>query len=169
MKQFTAKQQKWLKSFHLLFISVWLTCGTVMLSFSIVAKGLKNGDQLYMLNYLTDFIDTRILVPAAMLTLVTGLLYSVFTGWGFFRHRWLIFKWIVTLSVITAGTLFTGPWIEEMTERAGRDGVAVFHNNRYLFISSGQFIMGSVMNIILVVTVFISVLKPWRESPVKRP
>lgn len=163
MKQFSSSQQKWLKSFHLLFAAVWVTCGFVMLSFTIVSRGLNNSDQLYMLNYLTDFIDMKILVPAAMLTLLTGLLYGIYTKWGFFKQRWLLFKWIVTVSIIVIGTIFTGPWIAEMTVMAKNDGLAVLQNSRYLFISRSQLIVGLCMNITLIFTVFISVFKPWRK------
>jgi hypothetical protein len=162
MKQLTVKQQKWLKSFHLLFASVWVTCGIVILSFALVSSGLKNGDQLYMLNYLADFIDMKILVPAAMLTLLTGLLYGIWTRWGFFKHRWLTFKWIVTVSIIVIGTIFTGPWIAEMTEMSLRDGISVLQNSRYILISRSQLAVGLCMNFTLVITVFISVFKPWK-------
>jgi hypothetical protein len=134
-----------------------------MLSFTAVARHLDNGDQLYMRNYLTDFIDMKILVPAAMLTLLTGLLYGIYTKWGFFKQRWLLFKWIVTVSIIVIGTILTGPWIAEMTLMSKNDGLAVLQNSRYLFISRSQLIVGLCMNITLIFTVFISVFKPWRK------
>ncbi len=162
MKQFTVKQQRWLKGFHLLSVSIWLTCGIVMLSFSHIASEINSGDQLYMLNYLTDFIDMKILVPAAIFTLLTGLLYSVYTKWGFFKHRWLLFKWVVTVAIIITGTIFTGPWIEEMANMAKRDGIAVLHNSHYIMINRSQFIIGLCMNITLIFTLFISVFKPWK-------
>lgn len=162
MKQFTSNQQKWLKSFHVLSAAVWITCGIVMLSFSVVSPRLKTGDQLFMLNYLTDFIDMRILVPAALLTLLTGLLYSIYTRWGFFRHRWILFKWIVTVAVIITGTVFTGPWIAEMTELAGRDGMSVLQNSRYLVINRCQLALGLCMNVSLIAALFVSVFKPWK-------
>ncbi len=168
MKRFSSVQQKWLKGFHILFAAVWLTCGTVMLSFTFIAKGLSNGDRLYMLNYLTDFIDVMILVPAAMLTLLTGLLYSIFTNWGFFKQRWLIFKWIVTVSIIIIGTIYTGPWVKEMTDISGREGIGAFINPRYIFISRSQFYVGVCMNSALIISIFVSVLKPWKSGKNKK-
>jgi uncharacterized membrane protein len=162
MKQFNISQQKWLKSFHLLFAAVWVTCGIVMLSLTFVADRMENGDQLYMLNYITEFIDMKILVPAAMLTLLTGLIYGIYTKWGFFKQRWLVFKWIVTVSIIVIGTVFTGPWIEEMTSMSKDHGTAVLQNSRYIFISKSQFAVGLGMNITLILTIFISVFKPWK-------
>jgi len=162
MKQFSAGQQKWLKSFHLLFAAVWVACGIVILSLYFASGALKTGDQLYMLNYITDFIDMKILVPAAMLTLLTGLLYGIFTGWGFFRHKWLVFKWVITVVIIAAGTVFTGPWISEMAEMAKRDGLSALQNSRYLFINRAQVITGLCMNTTLIITIFVSVFKPWK-------
>jgi len=164
MKKLSSKGQKWLKSFHLLFVSAWIICGTVMLSFTFISSGLNNADHLYMLNYLTDFIDMKILVPAAMFTLLTGFLYSIFTNWGFFKYRWLIFKWIVTVAIIVIGTIFTGPWVKEMVELVKTDGMSALRNPRYIFISRSQLAVGICMNITLIFALFVSVFKPWKKK-----
>jgi len=160
MKKFSAKQIKWLKSFHLLFAGVWIACGSIMLIFSLLSDTLKSDDQLYMLNFLTDFIDMKILVPSAMLCLFTGLLYSVFTKWGFFKRKWLVFKWIITIGIIITGTVFTGPWIEEMVVLSKELGLGALGNARYASISTYQLVVGVCMNLTLIAAVFVSVFKP---------
>ncbi len=164
MKKLSLKQVRWLKGFHVLFAGIWVACGVVILAFSLAAGDLQNGDRLYMLNYLVDLIDMKILVPSAVLSLVTGLIYSLGTNWGFFKYRWLVFKWIVTVSIIVLGTIFTGPWIEEMVELSLKEGIAVLQNNHYLKINRNQFIMGIMMNGTLIITVFVSVIKPWNKK-----
>jgi len=160
----SVKQIRWLKSFHVLFAGIWVACGVVILAFSLAADNIQNGDRLYMLNYLVDLVDMKILVPSAMLCLLTGLIYSLGTKWGFFKYRWLIFKWIVTVGIIVLGTIFTGPWIEEMVEISLKEGAAAIQNSHYAALDRKQFIMGIFMNGTLIVTVFISVFKPWNKN-----
>jgi len=164
MKKLSTKQTRWLKSFHVLSAGVWISCGMIMFAFSLAADSIENGDRLYMLNYLVDLVDMKILVPSAFLCLVTGLIYSLGTNWGFFKHRWLVFKWIVTVCIIILGTIFTGPWIEEMVELSLKEGIDVVKNNHYIMIDRNQFIMGIMMNTTLIITVFISVFKPWKKK-----
>ncbi len=164
MKQLSLKQRQWLKAFHLLAASVWISSGIIILLFYLIGQNISNGDHLYMLNYLTDFIDMKILVPSAMLCLFTGLFYSLFTKWGFFKHRWLVFKWIITVGIIVLGTVFTGPWVEEMVQLSLKEGIAVLKNSHYLAIGRSQFVMGACMNITLITAVFVSVFKPWKKS-----
>jgi len=164
MKKLSIKQVHWLKGFHVLFAGIWVACGVVILAFSLAAGDIQNGDQLYMLNYLVDLVDMKILVPSAVLCLATGLIYSLGTNWGFFKYRWLVFKWIVTVSIIVLGTIFTGPWIEEMVGLSLEEGIGVVKNNHYLSIDRNQFVMGIMMNATLIITVFVSVFKPWNKK-----
>jgi hypothetical protein len=62
------------------------------------------------------------------------------------------------------GTIWTGPWIAEMTKLSGQYGMEVLKNDYYLQISRNQFIMGLFMNVTLIVTIFISVFKPWKKA-----
>jgi uncharacterized membrane protein len=41
------------------------------------------------------------LVPLAVVSLVTGLIQSLATPWGLFRHYWVIFKLLITLVATT--------------------------------------------------------------------
>lgn len=40
------------------------------------------------------FIDYAIVIPGAILAVATGIIYGIFTKWGFFKHRWITVKWI---------------------------------------------------------------------------
>ncbi len=164
MKNLTPKQVKWLKSFHVLSAGIWIACGTIMLSFSLIAGRARTGGELYMLNFLTDFIDTKILVPAAVFCLLTGLLYSLFTKWGFFKHRWITVKWIITLTIMITGTVLTGPWIARMTDMSKELGMAVLQNDIYRTLNTNQLLLGSVMNATLIFALFISIFKPWKKK-----
>ncbi|MBZ4018281.1 DUF2269 domain-containing protein [Streptomyces purpurogeneiscleroticus] len=50
------------------------------------------------------FIDWLI-IPLALLTLVSGLVLSLGTPWGLARHRWVVTKFWLTLGAVVATTL----------------------------------------------------------------
>ncbi len=164
MKQLTVTQKKWLKSIHLIAAGVWITTGMVMFLIHFLGNQLSSGDQLFLLNKITYYIDIRILVPSAILCLVTGWIYSQFTTWGYFRHGWLIFKWIITILIILLGTFFSGPWIAEAVKISGKQGLEAIQNSDYQWYVKCHTIMGVCMTSTLIITVFVSVFKPKKKK-----
>ena len=110
MRKLTISQQRLLKAIHLISVSLWLSSVVTLMLLPIISKKITLGGEIYMYNLTYHFIDMFILTPAAILTLLTGLIYSIFTKWGFFRHGWIIYKWIATLAIIIAGTFTLVLW-----------------------------------------------------------
>jgi len=160
MKQLSISQKKWLKSIHLLAAGIWVTAGLNMFLLHFMRSSVETGEQLYLMNQIIHFIDMKILVPAALTCLITGWLYSQLTKWGYFKHGWITFKWIITLVIIVLGTLFSGPWITEMVKISGDLGLKALSNLEYQQLDRYQTLMGVCMNGTLIVTIFISVFKP---------
>ncbi|WP_319481984.1 hypothetical protein [uncultured Draconibacterium sp.] len=160
MAELTVKQKKWLKSIHVIAAGVWITTGAVMFLIHFLGNDLSTGGQLHLLNRIIHFIDMKLLVPAAITCLLSGWMYSQFTKWGYFKHGWLIFKWIITVLIIVLGTLFSGPWIEETVKISGELGLKALQNADYNWYANNHLIMGVCMTSTLIVAVFISVFKP---------
>lgn len=93
MKKLSMSGQKLLKAVHLVAVGLWLSCVIVLLVMPVITRHIVTGEELYMYNSIYHFIDMYILTPAAIATLVTGTVYSLFTKWGFFKHGWLVYKW----------------------------------------------------------------------------
>ncbi len=164
MKQLSITQKKWLKSVHLLAAGIWVTTGLIMFLLHFLRSSVETGEQLYLMNQIIHFIDMKLLVPAAMLSLLTGWAYSQFTKWGYFKHGWMTFKWIITLSIIILGTIFSGPWISEMVRISGEIGMDALNNTEYQWFDKNQTIMGICMNGTLIIAIFISVFKPGKTK-----
>ena len=164
MAQLSARQIKWLKSIHLLGAGVWITTGLVMFLVQFMSDDIKSGDQLHLMNKIILFIDMKILVPSAVLCLLTGFMYSQFTKWGYFKHAWLIFKWIITVLIIVLGTIYSEPWIAKLVSISGEEGMAALNNKDYQWYENSQNIMGVCMTGTLIPTIFISIFKPWKSK-----
>lgn len=113
MAELTVRQKKWLKSIHIVAAGVWITSGLVMFLIHFFGNDLSTGAELHLLNRIIYFVDMKLLVPAAIVCLLTGWICSQFTKWGYFNHGWLLFKWIITILIIVLGTIYSGPWIKK--------------------------------------------------------
>ncbi|MFC6084063.1 hypothetical protein [Sphaerisporangium aureirubrum] len=49
-----------------------------------------------------------VLVPLSLAALVTGLVQSLGTNWGLFRHYWIIFKLTINILAATVVVLYAG-------------------------------------------------------------
>ncbi len=160
MAQLTVNQKKLLKSIHIIAAGVWITTGLVMFLIHFMGNDLSTGAQLHLLNRIIYFIDMKLLVPAAVVCLLTGWMYSQFTKWGYFKHGWLIFKWIITFLIIVLGTIYSGPWIEETVTISGKLGLGALKDADYNWYNINHLIMGVCMTSTLILAVFISIFKP---------
>ena len=75
----------------------WL--GAVLVFLALSAVGLTSQDpQTVRGAYLVMEPAARIvLVPLAFASLITGVVQSLGTAWGLFRHYWVLFKLIITI------------------------------------------------------------------------
>ncbi len=163
MKKMTVFQQKLLKVFHLITASLWLSSVIALALLPIISSPTATGDEIYMYNLTYHFIDMFILTPAALVTLITGLIYSLFTTWGFFRHGWIVYKWIVSLLIIITGTFYFGPMVTELLEIADTKRIAALQDQYYMQGHTVGLYAAIVNTSLLVVAVIVSVYKPWKN------
>ncbi|NLD38413.1 MAG: hypothetical protein GX654_16245 [Desulfatiglans sp.] len=163
MLKIKAKGLKWLKGFHMIAVSCWVGGAVSLILLYFLKNGVDDRGVLYGINRSIHHIDMAVIViPGAFGSLVTGLIYSAFSSWGFFRHKWMIFKWIVTVAAILFGTFFLGPWETNMMEISGKIGLASLNDPEYLYNEKMNLIFGAIQALLLIATIFVSIFKPWR-------
>jgi uncharacterized membrane protein len=159
-----AKGQKWLKGLHLITVACWIGGAVSLIVLYPFKNGVDNAGVLYGINQSIHHVDMAVVViPGAIGCLLTGLIYSAFTKWGFFRHGWVILKWIITLAGIIFGTICLGPWETRMMELSGELGLKALGNAEYLLNQRLNAYWGMAQVALLMATVFVSILKPWKN------
>lgn len=75
----------------------WL--GAVAVFLALAIAGLTSKDaQMVRAAYLAMELTTRfIIVPLCLASLLTGLISSLGTEWGLFRHYWILIKLLITI------------------------------------------------------------------------
>ena len=162
----SATGQRWLKSLHLVLVCAWMG-GALSLVLAQAVLARLGGQEVGGVHLVMKLIDDWVIIPGAMGCLVTGLLYSVWTKWGFFRHGWVTAKWVLTIAQIFFGTFWLGPWLNANVELARLTGSAVATHPVFLHNAQSNLIGGTIQGTLLVGMIGLSIFKP-RKRPVSK-
>ena len=159
---------KLLKTAHLLSAMMW-TVG-VMSMMVVGFMSPESGDELHILLSVKKYIDDTLVIPGAIITLVTAIVYGLCTNWGFFKHKWITVKWIAAVAVVVAGTFYFNVKMHRCIDITSISRDTALANPEV--VENMQIIMiGTCFQAaILVALVVISVFKPWKKKsdlPVK--
>ena len=154
---------KVLKISHLLFAVMWI--GGVMALVSLQLGANPNTkEMMYMAAISHLIVDEFFLIPGGVGILITAIMYGTFTGWGFFKHRWLAVKWILTVLLVIIGAGYMGVTIKENVAYAQNMLSENISPDVYWANVHHVAIAGIVQIIGFVYIVAISVIKPWKKK-----
>lgn len=167
MAKISRRGRLWLRAFHIFFMGLWIG-GVASTLVMFLFIGTAHSDEALRFTYLV----TRILyIPGGlgMLgTIITGIFLARRTPWGFFKHRWLIYKQAIYIlylvSVVVGNIVFS-----KATALVESEGLAALQNPAYTGAWTGL-IITSVLNLLILISiVFVSVIKPWRKHAEVEP
>ena len=139
--------------------------GSLGLTLMIVGLGpAQSGGELYGYDMACKFVDDYLIIPGAMGCLLSGLLISLLTPWGFFKHRWVTVKWVLTLLCILFGTFYLGPMVNGRPVLSGLMGLEALNEPNYLTSQGRNFFGGLFQLAAIIFMIVISTLKPWRKK-----
>jgi hypothetical protein len=93
----TPRLRKFALTAHVASSVGWL--GAVVAFMALAVAGLRSQDaQLVRASYLVmELTGWFVLVPFSLASLLSGLVMSLATPWGLFRHYWVLFKLLINL------------------------------------------------------------------------
>lgn len=93
----TPRLRKLALTMHVTSSVGWL--GAVAVSLALAVAGITSLDaQVVRAAYLTlELIGWYVLVPFSLASLLTGLVMSLGTTWGLFRHYWVLIKFLINV------------------------------------------------------------------------
>ena len=109
---FPPATRKLVLAVHLTVSIGWLGALAGYLALDLATATSTSGATLRSAYVGMDLIATRVIVPLAIASLVTGVAISLGTKWGLFRHYWVLIS--LVLTVLAAGVLL----VETETIRA---------------------------------------------------
>lgn len=104
----------------------WL--GAVLVFLVIAISGLTAEDHVARASYASmQIVAWRVIVPLCFASFATGIVQSLGTKWGLFRHYWVVIKLVITVIATGFLLLHTRP-IDELAHLASTSGL--HHANR---------------------------------------
>lgn len=158
----STRGQKILKIIHLVCAIAWIGSAIVMNMLRHLVD-VDSNEAMYYVAVVLDAVDMDILVPGAILCLLTGVVYGLFTPWGFFKHRWIVVKWILTIFMILFGTFYMGPRVSDNVVIASELVSGVGDAASYWRNVADCAWSGALQILLLAVIVVVSVFKPWKK------
>lgn len=102
----------------------WLGAVLVVLALGVVVAA-GSDEQLVRASYVVmDRIGWWVLVPMAVTSLAGGIVQSLVTPWGLFRHWWVVVKLVLTAIATVVLLLYTAA-LEQLADAARTSGAEV--------------------------------------------
>lgn len=87
----------------------WLGAVGAFLSLAIAGLNSDDPERVRAAYIATELITWWVIVPLSIATLVTGLIQSLGTIWGLFRHYWVFTKFVIAIVATLLLLLHTQP------------------------------------------------------------
>jgi hypothetical protein len=83
---------------HLTCSVGWVGAVTAYLALDVTAVLSEDPQRVRAAWIAMDLVASRIIVPLALAAVVTGLVMSLGTRWGLFRHWWVLISFVLTVA-----------------------------------------------------------------------
>jgi hypothetical protein len=160
MNRLTSKQTKWLRVLHMISACLWGGGALSMVMLHCLFTPVS-GEALFGRDICLKLVDQYVVTSGALGCLLTGFLFAWKNGWGFFKFKWIVIKWIINLGFIIFGFAFYMPWLEHMSDLSANTGDLVLQTPEYLRSQSLNEISAFAVLGCLIFLVWVSVFKPW--------
>ncbi|MFZ3590082.1 DUF2269 domain-containing protein [Bacillus sp. DJP31] len=149
----TPRLRKFALTIHVTSSVGWLGVVVSYLALVVAAMTSQNTQMGRSVWIAMELIGWYVIVPLAIASLVTGLVMSLGTQWGLFRHYWVLFKLLLTI-IATSVLLQTMPTVSFLA------GVVAESDSINLVGLQSQLLHAGGGLFVLLVTTILSVYKP---------
>src|SRR5262245_50053050 len=108
---------------HIVFSIGWIGAVAAFLALNTVALTSAHDELSRCMYAAMNVTGLYVIVPASLLTVVTGIVQGLFTQWGLVRHRWVLTKLVLGVVATIALLLHQFTAVREAARyaAAGRD------------------------------------------------
>ncbi|MFB6849354.1 DUF2269 domain-containing protein [Streptomyces sp. NPDC056373] len=141
---------------HVVISASWLGLSLGLLALGTTAASTGSAVTVEASVRAMKLFADLLLIPVALLTLLSGLVLSLGTVWGLARYRWVYTKFWLTLATTTATVFVLRPAVNSAVTAVAAGGPLP---------DAGDVLFGPVVSLsAYVFMTVISVLKPWGKT-----
>ncbi|MFI7385283.1 DUF2269 domain-containing protein [Streptomyces sp. NPDC049813] len=138
---------------HVTASACWLGLTLGLLALAVTATTTGSGPAVEASARAMKLFADWLVLPLALLTLLSGLLLSLGTPWGLARHRWVYVKFWLTLATTAASAFALRPGVDDAVATLSAGGTPA---------RPTDLLAGPIVSLAsYVFMTVISVLKPW--------
>ncbi|HEU4340776.1 MAG TPA: hypothetical protein VFU31_04335 [Candidatus Binatia bacterium] len=160
----TPRLRKFALTAHITFSVGWL--GAVVAYLALAIAGLTSHDvSMVRAAYLSmELIGWFIIVPFGLAALLTGLVQSLGTHWGLFRHYWILMKFLLT----TGATIVLLRHMEAVSRMSDVAAETALPGADFRALRIQLVVHAAGGLLVLLAATTLSVYKPWGMTPYGR-
>jgi hypothetical protein len=157
----TPRLRKFALTAHTTFSVGWL--GAVVAYLALAIAGLTHHDaQMIHAAYLSmELIGWFVIVPFSLAALLTGLVQSLGTQWGLFRHYWILVKFLLT----TGATIVLLLHMRTVSRMSGIAAETTLSSADFRALRIQLVVHAAGGLLVLFAATTLSVYKPWAMTP----
>ncbi len=159
-------------AFHLILVANWIGCLMAILVVHISKQSSFAAAHYFIADKIIFMLSDTLIMNLSLLVALTGLVFSLFTPWSFFKFHLLTVKWVAIFSLAATIIFLAGPAINGMAAISDVLGEVCQGDQNYLKFEQQAVLYSAVQLFLLIVIVLISIFKPWgarqRQSRVNR-
>ncbi|ANN20619.1 hypothetical protein SD37_36880 [Amycolatopsis orientalis] len=116
--------QRWRQAtvwLHVITSVGWMGQALALFALLMVSRTAADGATRIAATSMAHEIDTLLLAPLANASAFTGFMLAASTAWGFYRHWWVLAKFVITLVQLYAGIFLLSGALQDsvVAARAG--------------------------------------------------
>ena len=149
---------------HVLFSLGWLGAVVAYLALAIAGVTSQRADMVRAAYLAMELIGWFVIVPASLAALLSGLVQSLGTEWGVFRHYWILAKLLLT----AVGTTILLIHMAAVTRMSGIAATATLSSTDFGPLRIQLVVHAAGGLLVLLAATVLSVYKPWGRTPYGR-
>lgn len=160
MKKLKGRALRVMKCLHLFGVICWVggNCASLILLLQLKSHADVAGALARL--EIMETLDWNMIVVGALFSVALGVVYGALTPWGFFRQRWLVIKWVLSVAIIVSGSLCFVPLLEKLSAAIKESGIAAWEMAAFQLDITSLFMLLIFQLAAMVLMVALSVFKP---------
>lgn len=158
---FSSTGKQILLALHLILVSAWFgSLITILILHLIRATDYQSAD-FYLIDRMIFIIFDKLIMNISIGVALSGLIFSMFTKWGFFKFYWITVKWIA-ISILAILLMFgASPVTNGMAAISDILRTKCSGNPDYIYYSKQMLNYTLIQILVLIAIIYLSVTKPW--------
>ena len=91
---------KLMRIIHIIAAQIWFGAVICIFGFAFYCFNNTAVEKFLILAPMIPGLYKMVVLPAALVCIMQGIIYGIFSKWGFIKFKWVLVKWIMVLLVV---------------------------------------------------------------------